>query len=41
MRDGSQKLRPLFCQIPHDGVLVRIRPILRKDGTVDLTAELQ
>lgn len=41
MRDGSQKLRPLFCQIPHDGVQVRIRPILRKDGTVDLTAELQ
>ena len=41
MRNGSKKLPPFLMQIPQPGVQVRIRPILRKDGTVDMTAELQ
>ena len=41
MKSGSKKLAPIVIQLSHPGIQVRIRPILREDGSVDMTAELQ
>lgn len=41
MKSNSQKLQPINYPIPRDGVFARIRPILREDGSVDMTADLR
>ncbi len=41
MKSGSKKLSPIIIQLPHSGVQARVRPILRADGSADMTAELQ
>ena len=41
MRNGSKKLTPIYLKIPQPGVQVRVRPILREDGSANMTAELQ
>ena len=41
MKDNSKKLQIINYPIPHEGVFARIRPILREDGSVDMTADLR